>query len=96
MDALDLDDYYLFHAIRGELLARIGRPLDAASALEQAIDRSDNAAERAFLRDKQLRLAGPVSTSGALVFSSSELPIYAQSMRGNGTPSLVVDATRTG
>ena len=56
VDALDLDRYYLFHAIRAELLQRLGRAGDAASALDRAIDRSDNAAELAFLRAKLRRL----------------------------------------
>lgn len=50
VDALDLDQYYLFHAIRADLLKRLGRYHDAASAYEAAIARTDNAAERAFLQ----------------------------------------------
>ena len=50
VDGLDLDQYYLFHAIRADLLKRLGRDRDAASAYEAAIARTDNAAERAFLQ----------------------------------------------
>jgi RNA polymerase sigma-70 factor, ECF subfamily len=50
VDGLDLDRYYLFHAIKADLLKRVGRYQDAASAYEAAIARTDNAAERAFLQ----------------------------------------------
>jgi RNA polymerase sigma-70 factor (ECF subfamily) len=54
VDALDLDRYYLFHAIRADLLRRLGRTSDAAHAYAAAIERCDNAAERDFLQ-RQLR-----------------------------------------
>ena len=50
VDGLDLDDYYLFHAIRADLLRRLGRGSQAAEAYQAAIARSENAAEREFLR----------------------------------------------
>jgi RNA polymerase sigma-70 factor (ECF subfamily) len=50
VDALDLDHYYLFHAIRADLLSRLGRTGDAADAYDEAIARAENAAEREFLR----------------------------------------------
>jgi RNA polymerase sigma-70 factor (ECF subfamily) len=50
VDGLDLGDYHLFHAIRADLLRRLGRADEAAPAYEAAIDRTDNAAEREFLR----------------------------------------------
>jgi RNA polymerase sigma-70 factor (ECF subfamily) len=49
VERLDLDRYYLFHAIRADLLRRLGRRSDAAAAYEAAIARTDNAAERDFL-----------------------------------------------
>jgi RNA polymerase sigma-70 factor (ECF subfamily) len=49
LDELDLDRYRLYHAIRAELLRRLGRRDEAASAYEAAIARSDNAVEREFL-----------------------------------------------
>ena len=49
VDGLDLDGYHLFHAIRADLLRRLGRDAEAALAYEAAIARTDNAAERAFL-----------------------------------------------
>ena len=50
VDGLDLGGYYLFHAIRADLLRRMGRTAEAAAAYEAAIARSQNAAERAFLQ----------------------------------------------
>lgn len=50
VDGLALDRYHLFHAVRADLLRRLGRDTEAASAYGSAIDRADNAAERAFLR----------------------------------------------
>jgi len=50
VDRLDLGDYRLFHAIRADLLRRLGRFADAAIAYEAAISRTDNAVERAFLQ----------------------------------------------
>lgn len=42
-----LDDYHLFHATRGELLARAGRP--AAASFERALQLTSNEAERRHL-----------------------------------------------
>jgi len=50
VDRLDLDKYHLFHAVRADLLRRLGRPGEAAHAYDAARDRTDNAAEREFLR----------------------------------------------
>jgi RNA polymerase sigma-70 factor (ECF subfamily) len=50
VDGLDLDRYYLFHAVRADLLRRLGRTQEAALAYEAAIARGDNAAERDFLQ----------------------------------------------
>jgi RNA polymerase sigma-70 factor (ECF subfamily) len=55
VDALALDDYYLFHAIRADLLRRLGRDADAAYAA--AIARTDNARERAFLERRRAHRA---------------------------------------
>jgi RNA polymerase sigma-70 factor (ECF subfamily) len=49
IDALDLDRYYLFHAIRADLLRRLGRAGEAALAYDAALARTGNAAERDFL-----------------------------------------------
>lgn len=52
-DSLDLDRYYLFHAIRADLLRRLGRDAEAIAACEAAIARSENAAERRFLQRRR-------------------------------------------
>jgi len=45
----ELDGYYLFHAIRADLLRRLGRDAEAERAYEAAISRTANNAEREFL-----------------------------------------------
>ncbi|NGY60051.1 RNA polymerase sigma factor [Lentzea sp. NEAU-D13] len=50
VDALDLDRYHLFHAVRAELLTRLGQ--DPTAALEAALDRAEHPAERALLRGR--------------------------------------------
>ncbi len=52
VDALDLDDYYLFHATRADLLRRLSRDDEAALAYGSAIALTENAAERDFLRGR--------------------------------------------
>jgi len=49
VDDLNLEGYYLFHAIRADLLRRLGRAAEAALAYQAAIDLTQNAAERDFL-----------------------------------------------
>jgi RNA polymerase sigma-70 factor (ECF subfamily) len=56
-DELDLGGYHLFHAIRADLLRRLGREAEAAAAYEAAIALTENAAERAFLQ-RNLRALG--------------------------------------
>jgi RNA polymerase sigma-70 factor, ECF subfamily len=58
VDGLDLDGYHLFHAIRADLLRRLGRDAEAALAYEAAIARTKNAAERAFLGRGRRSLPG--------------------------------------
>ncbi|HEY8717377.1 RNA polymerase sigma factor [Pengzhenrongella sp.] len=58
VDGLDLDGYYLFHAIRADLLRRLGRDADAVRAYTRAIDLSENASERAFLERNRSALLG--------------------------------------
>ena len=53
VDGLDLDGYYLFHAIRADLLRRLGRTAEAALAYEAAIAGTENEAERDFLRNRR-------------------------------------------
>lgn len=47
--ARDLESYHLFHAIRADLLRRLGRHAEATQAYDAAIARTENIAERAFL-----------------------------------------------
>ena len=54
VDELDLDRSHRFHAIRANLLERLGRSAEAAAAYEAALARADNATERAFL-ERRLR-----------------------------------------
>ncbi|HXB54237.1 MAG TPA: sigma-70 family RNA polymerase sigma factor [Vicinamibacteria bacterium] len=56
VDALDLGTYHIFHAIRADLLRRLGRDVEAAMAYETAIRLTDNAAERDFLRRRRQSL----------------------------------------
>ncbi len=47
-----LDRYHLFHAARGELLARLGRIGDASDATRTALALTENVAERRLLADR--------------------------------------------
>jgi RNA polymerase sigma-70 factor, ECF subfamily len=49
VDAIDLPKYHLYHSVRADLLRRIGRTADAASAYRLALDNCDNKRERDFL-----------------------------------------------
>ena len=50
LDGLNLESYYLLHAIRAGLLRRLGRDTEAAAAYDAAIALTANAAERDFLQ----------------------------------------------
>jgi RNA polymerase sigma-70 factor (ECF subfamily) len=52
VDALGLETYHLWHATRGDLLARLGRHEEAAAAFTRATRLTDNAAERRLLADR--------------------------------------------
>jgi RNA polymerase sigma-70 factor, ECF subfamily len=56
LEDLKLESYYLYHAIRADLLRRLGRAADAALAYEAAIALTANAAEQAFLRRRRREL----------------------------------------
>ncbi|MFE3257383.1 RNA polymerase sigma factor [Nocardia sp. NPDC059091] len=49
LDQLDLDDQHLFHAVRADLLHRLGRNAEAAQAYRAAIAHARNDTERDFL-----------------------------------------------
>lgn len=52
VDKLELRTFYLFHAIRADLLRRLDRREEAVSAYKQAIARTENAKERELLSRK--------------------------------------------
>jgi RNA polymerase sigma-70 factor, ECF subfamily len=55
IDAISgLDDYYLLHSARADLLRRLGRAADARAAYERALALAVNPVERAFL-ERRLR-----------------------------------------
>jgi RNA polymerase sigma-70 factor (ECF subfamily) len=57
VDGLELPGYHVFHAIRADLLRRLGRDAEAGLAYEAAIARTENAAERAFLQRRRQAVA---------------------------------------
>jgi RNA polymerase sigma-70 factor (ECF subfamily) len=57
VEGLELDGYHLYHAIRADLLRRLGRNAEAAQAYEAAIARTGNAAERDLLERGRQSLA---------------------------------------
>jgi RNA polymerase sigma-70 factor, ECF subfamily len=50
VDELDLDNYHPFHAVRADLLRRLGRNREAAAAYERAAAMAPTDAERDFLK----------------------------------------------
>jgi RNA polymerase sigma-70 factor (ECF subfamily) len=52
IEPLALDQYHLFHAVRADLLRRLGRDADAAAAYQAAIARCSNAREKEFLQSQ--------------------------------------------
>jgi RNA polymerase sigma-70 factor, ECF subfamily len=50
LDRSALDGYYMFHAIRADLLRRLGRDTEARNAYHAAMARTENIAERDFLK----------------------------------------------
>jgi RNA polymerase sigma-70 factor (ECF subfamily) len=63
VDDLALDNYYMFHAVRADLLRRAGRDDEAVRAYTAAIDSTTNVRARAFLERRRDALmlcsAGP-------------------------------------
>ncbi|MGW3103747.1 RNA polymerase sigma factor [Streptomyces sp. NPDC001100] len=56
VDALDLDDYHVLHAVRADLLRRLGRHTEAVTAYEAAVARTESAAERGYLERRRREL----------------------------------------
>ncbi|MFG1927680.1 RNA polymerase sigma factor [Cryptosporangium sp. NPDC048952] len=58
VDELPLENYYLFHAVRADLLHRLDRTSDSVAAYEAAAELTANEAEKAFLYQRA-RVARP-------------------------------------
>jgi RNA polymerase sigma-70 factor (ECF subfamily) len=58
VDELPLAGFHVFHAVRADLLRRLGRTSDAALAYDAALSVTANAAERKFLRSRRDAIAG--------------------------------------
>jgi RNA polymerase sigma-70 factor (ECF subfamily) len=58
VDQLDLDRYHVFHAVRADLLRRLGRTSEADQAYRAAMAGTQNTAEREFLDRRRQGLAG--------------------------------------
>jgi RNA polymerase sigma-70 factor, ECF subfamily len=59
VDGLELDRYQPFHAVRADLLRRLGRVPEAVRAYDAAIELAGNEVERAFLRRRRDALTRP-------------------------------------
>jgi RNA polymerase sigma-70 factor (ECF subfamily) len=62
VEQLELNRYYLFHAVRANLLERLGRHHEAAAAYESALACDQNLAERTFLERRRRAISGGKST----------------------------------
>ena len=58
VDGLALESHHMYHAIRADLLRRLGRDVEAAAAYDAAIARSANEVERDFLTRRRQSLRG--------------------------------------
>ncbi|MFF1720633.1 RNA polymerase sigma factor [Streptomyces sviceus] len=56
VDTLDLDGYHVLHAVRADLLRRLGRAMEAAGAYAKAAELTENPAERAYLEHRRRSL----------------------------------------
>jgi RNA polymerase sigma-70 factor (ECF subfamily) len=55
----DLDGFHLFHAARADLLRRLGRTPEAATAYRRALALATNPVEQAFLTRRLAEVAPP-------------------------------------
>jgi RNA polymerase sigma-70 factor, ECF subfamily len=53
VDTLDLDGYHVLHAVRADLLRRLGRDKEAADAYTKAAELTENPAERTYLEHRR-------------------------------------------
>jgi RNA polymerase sigma-70 factor (ECF subfamily) len=56
----ELDQYYLFHAARADLLLRMHRPRDSAKAYRRALALATNPVEQEFLKGRLARTEGAI------------------------------------
>lgn len=49
LETIDLEDYYLLHSVKADLLSRVGRNEEARGAYEKALALTSNATERTFM-----------------------------------------------
>ncbi len=52
-EELELEAYHLFHAVRADLLARLGRGAEADAAYAAALDRTGDPLEQDLLRRRR-------------------------------------------
>lgn len=71
VDVLELGNYYLFHAVRADLLRRLGRDDEAVAAYRAAQARTANEAERDFL---DARARALTTTAPGLAAPTSDDP----------------------
>jgi RNA polymerase sigma-70 factor, ECF subfamily len=57
IEGLDLGSYYPFHAVRADMLSRLGRSAEAATAYDEALALTANPAQRQFLDGRRRALA---------------------------------------
>jgi RNA polymerase sigma-70 factor (ECF subfamily) len=55
---IDLDRHHMFHAVRADLLKRLGSREEAIAAYDRAISLAENAMEREFLQQRRFALGG--------------------------------------
>jgi RNA polymerase sigma-70 factor (ECF subfamily) len=65
LDGLELPGHHLLPAVRADLLRRLGRDAEAATAYDEALALTGNAAEQEFLRRRRAGLATPRSGGSA-------------------------------
>jgi RNA polymerase sigma-70 factor, ECF subfamily len=58
VEGLELPRHHLFHAVRADLLRRLGRRTEAAAAYDAAMTLACNEADRTFLRQRRAALEG--------------------------------------
>ncbi|NED97660.1 RNA polymerase sigma factor [Phytoactinopolyspora alkaliphila] len=85
LDQRAVRGYHLFHAIRADLLRRLGRDDDAIQAYGEAITRAGNAAEREFLRRRRDALPHDHGEGGEVVRPAVPRPLS----RGTAGPDSV-------